>query len=335
MKTELNLGAISVSDHKYASLFFDWIIPLHSFSEVPECFKLSKNKIPSKDFSAISRLIPPDDPSEIPPADVRHPEKDGPDDHDMFELTLYHLKWLAHQPPPFFVRKKGIDVFRDPDNFMDENTAKVLEMGNALFLINAFARLGVSAIPVFPHEAAMLSAFPEGKNDAITLSINNIPLINTKKCKWEQISQIKEDSNSRIKLSRFRNFLQDEYSGKSANYIKDSLNVKISDYQEACKKHGFELIDATISVLLEGNTWLAASATTIAGILAGHLPEAGAINVFMGIGKVAITLDRELKKIESYKKQHELAFVFDISQKLLTKPNNTIERDRENRGILK
>lgn len=328
MRTEFNLGAISVSDHKFASLFFDWIIPLHSFSEVPESFRLSENKLSSKDYAAVSKLIPPDDPADIPPAEVKHPEKDGPDEHDMLELILYQVKSLAHAPPPFFLRGKNINVEKDPYNVIDENTAKAMELEHAIFLSNAFARFGVSAIPVFPHEAAMLGAFPEGKDDAITLSINNVPLINTEKSEWEQISQIKQDSDSRIKLARFRTFLHDEYSGKSEDYIKDSLNVKISDYQEACKKHGFELIDATISVLLEGNTWLAASATTIAGILAGHLPEAGAINVFMGIGKVALTLARELKKVKSYKKQHELAFVFDTSQKILTKPNKQLHKDR-------
>jgi len=59
--------------------------------------------------------------------------------------------------------------------------------------------------------------------------ISGISLIDAEHADWEQIISLREDSDSKEALRRFRLFTFDNYRGKSKSYIEDDIAKRIAD----------------------------------------------------------------------------------------------------------
>ncbi|EKG0020488.1 hypothetical protein RZ186_003784 [Vibrio cholerae] len=152
------------------------------------------------------------------------------------------------------------------------------------------------------------------ENLAMTLS--HIPLVDTSTSSWEQILEVRRDIKSRKKLQRLRIYLAKNYSGKSASFIEDEISVAIEDYELARKKHGFETIMSSISVLLDSKNIQSAAiagigAASIAGLEAG---VSGALIV--ELGKFTIELAKKRHAMRQWESSHDLAYLIELKRKL-------------------
>ncbi|MBI1811293.1 MAG: hypothetical protein HY035_09275 [Nitrospirae bacterium] len=110
-------------------------------------------------------------------------------------------------------------------------------------------------------------------SEDITVSLNNLALIDTSKASWDQILEIRKDENARKKLRNLRLFFYENYQNKSKEFIEDDLK-KIDDYKIACKDYGLQTCLSAISATMNSKNLVASSvaglsAAFFGGILAG------------------------------------------------------------------
>lgn len=158
--------------------------------------------------------------------------------------------------------------------------------------------------------------YEAGEGD-VTLSITNIPLVDTKKGQWDQILEFRKDRDSRKKLRNLRLFLHTNYQGKTLAFIEDDLNKRLDEYYNACKDWGFETLTSSISALtdsknlvelLEGST----CATLFGGPLVGLATGAS-----IELAKIVIMLAKKRHAFHKLKRDHDLAYLIEAKQQIV------------------
>jgi len=189
----------------------------------------------------------------------------------------------------------------------------------ALNLRRDLKRKGILAVPVASSLFYENEEGEEVENYVLEISVIGANLIDTDKVEWEQIYEFRRDRESRKKLRNFRLFLYGEYSGKPADYIRDDLQRKMENYRAACKKHGFELVEGTICSLLDSKSALGTVTIAATGTLIGD-PFITDVALLSGaaleIGKMSLKISSKLREIQSFKDNHELAYIFEAKKRL-------------------
>lgn len=75
----------------------------------------------------------------------------------------------------------------------------------------------------------------------IMITIANAPWIDLSVTPWEQIFEFRKDEDSVTKFRVFRRFLRNTYIGKSSAFIEDDILTSLATFEQARRKHGFEL----------------------------------------------------------------------------------------------
>lgn len=86
---------------------------------------------------------------------------------------------------------------------------------------------------------------------AIGFCIKGIPQILEDCLEWKQVEDFKLDNQSVDKLRRFRCWMYD-LNGKSENEIADKIELELSEYKEALKKHGIKYLPGALSTIILG-----------------------------------------------------------------------------------
>lgn len=144
------------------------------------------------------------------------------------------------------------------------------------------------------------------------ITLTGIELINATTASWEQIIEIRSDLEARLKLQRLRAFLTKNYLGKTRTYIEDDLARALADYDQARRKHGFDTVVSSISVLLDSGNLQAAIAAGIGAALFGG-PWVGLSSaVAVEVGKAAIEVSKRRRAVIDWKASHELAYIIEL-----------------------
>jgi hypothetical protein len=276
-----NLISISLeTDHKQCALFFDKILPLHSKETIPASICFDEY------------------------------QKINIDDK---------LKYLISEAGrlPFYsgwVKKDKIllpAIFPFIEDLRNEFASHVTK---------ELLRNGIPCVPIFSSFSNATKLYPDGSSNIIEISVIGAKLVDTQKVEWNQIIEFRNDPWAKEKIKRFRLFLYDNYQGKSKDYIEDSLHQKINEYEEACKKHGFELITTTIGSILDSKSAIAFTSIIVASILLGD-PALRDVALLSGsaieLGKISLRFAEKKKEIDFFKHNHELAYIFEAKNKLL------------------
>jgi len=198
----------------------------------------------------------------------------------------------------------------------------IREAANDASIVSKFVRFlqndaGFNPDFIFGQPNAATSAGQSA--DAIELQLLNTQIIDATKLEWRQIYDIRKDSIMQIKLRNFRLFLYDKMKDKSQAYVFDSISKKIDEYESACRKHGLELVEATVSSLLDSKSALAAVAIATAGLLLGE-PAIVEGSVLAGtvieIGKTTIKLAPKISAFQAMKREHEIAYLMELKKKI-------------------
>jgi len=155
-------------------------------------------------------------------------------------------------------------------------------------------------------------AFPE----YLAISLSGIPLVDTSQAEWDQIIDLRRDSESQNRLRNLRLFLYTNYQGKSVDYIQDDLGRRLHAYELARKKFGFEIVTSCFSTLLESkNVYSAIAGGFVAGLVGG-LSAAATAGTIIEVGKVALEFAKRRYQFKEMTQNHELAFVIEAYKRL-------------------
>jgi len=160
------------------------------------------------------------------------------------------------------------------------------------------------------------------------LSLTNLELIDVKQASWDQIIEVRNDSDSRKKLQRLRVFLANNYSNKSSSYIEDDISKGLEDYSIACKKHGFDTVVSSLSIMLDSKNIQSVAAAGIGAAFFGG-PMVGLSSVAaLELGKFAIEFSKQRRTMLDWQATHNLAYLVDVKSQLGTSSNKEIQRTR-------
>ena len=204
-------------------------------------------------------------------------------------------------------RKKLIEGYINNDKLPNGNTIR-----NAL---NHFAKqLGINRCSVLLPSRYADSI--HATDDDLTLTLTNIRLINTDRTKWEQILELRRDTDARRKLRNMKLFLQENYQGKSKEFIEDDFDKRLDDYSNVCKDHGLETCMSALSVILNAKHLQTAIAGGVAAALLGS-PIAGlGTAVCLGLGHIALEVAKRKHAFNKLKRDHELAYIIDAKERI-------------------
>lgn len=292
MKSETTI-AISTQDHLYAALLFDRVLPLHSADSVPATIRYDgaatvEAAMNNIDIVALARFA-----------------------------QLYKMRLNGTKPPdPVAVD----DWFRHQGDY--EFTADMfLEFQNMLAFRyqKELAKVGVNSVPMFNSEASYKGATLSvpGEKQAFEITLVQVPVIDTSNLTWDQVLDVRSDKDFTRKARRFRLFFAENYTGKTAAYIRDSLAERVDEYEEACKRHGVKLVLSTISELLESKSLLGSLGLATAAILTGNpivASTAALAGAAIELGKVVVRFADQKLDIDT-KEVGEVALLVDIKTK--------------------
>jgi len=189
---------------------------------------------------------------------------------------------------------------------------------NIALLHPYLASKGFWSVPLFTSPEVYQRFLQPGRSPSVEFRFIGIPLIDTSSLTWDQIIDIRTDTEFTKKLRRFRIFLNENYENKSQEFVIDDLLKKLDEYEQACKNHSLDLIISSLSKLLDSKSLLAALGITTAGILIGD-PELTNLGIISGsaidIGKLSLHIAEKKLNFENTFGASEISYLFDLKKK--------------------
>lgn len=159
------------------------------------------------------------------------------------------------------------------------------------------------------------SASADGADDDPIVRVAGLGLVDTSRASWEQILELRRDSKSRVQLQRLRSFLTEQYSGKSLAFVEDDLAQRISQYEDARRKHGFELVTGSISALLDASNLQAATAASLAAAIIGGPWLGASAATLIEVGKASLEFAKRRRTMVDWQSNHELAYIVELGER--------------------
>ncbi len=119
-------------------------------------------------------------------------------------------------------------------------------------------------------QAACREVYGTGERKGALAVLEGVPLIEETSLTWEQVSELRADMQSRRKLTRFLHWVEKEFVDRPPSVIREGIEHKLADYEDALKKHGIQRSLGRVSVLLDGGLWWAVASAfehTLAGLV--------------------------------------------------------------------
>lgn len=286
---------------RYAALFFDKVAIAN----------YERDDVPPESFW--QQVVPTIDGRILRLKDFENPKK--------YDYIVDHWgRDLISRKDPHFVALPGqfdSAPIQPPDDYDPIWDKLSLADNNILDAYELLQRKGINAVPFFYNKSSFDALFDTPSQSGIALSLIGIDVVDPYSLDWDQVLEIRRDRGSLRKLRNFRMFLYRNFDGKSVSYVRDNILKAIEEYENACRKHGIDMIHAAVNSILNSKSLLATSALTTSSILSGH-PEWASVTVLSGcaveIGKLCITMakkhyDHRMKTSES-----EVAYLVDLKE---------------------
>jgi len=281
---------------KLAAIFFDNVYNIDKTIEIPVSL-IANTKIDTKPFDEIARSL-----------------KDKPD----------YLGILAEKLiPKYFENKELInrdEVIEIITQTQKETKAKTYN----LFAIEVAKQLTMQkriGIPLFNESILFDHLERDYLNDSnqekVEIKIVNAPLISATELDWAQIVEAKKDEDFNKKVKRFCVFINKNYQGRGLPFIIDDLSIQIEDYQNACKKHGINLINETFKSLANSKSLFGTFGIAFCALLA-QMPEYAFVTSAIGAGleimNLHITVRQYEDKFESFVNESPVSMIFELNR---------------------
>ena len=285
--------AISITHLKEALVYFDYVIPVNLVGEaVREGWRL---KVPAEEFrletflpskALISEMLPP-----YLSADARF--------RDRLNKANIAMKDI-------FVKVHQSDTH-------DIEIADGVARWMIFRVINDF-KLDRVPVIVLPDMVA-----PDASEHAdVAVSLLSLKLMDTEKVSWEQLLEFRQDSAARNSLRRLRLFAFENYSGKTKDFIRDDILTRISDYEDAVRKWGFETKSGVITALLDSK--MVQGGLVTSGLYAlCHEPvaalAAAAVPVAIKLGQIALDIRKQQFAWRDVMRDNPVSYIVDANKR--------------------
>lgn len=193
--------------------------------------------------------------------------------------------------------------------------------GSSEGLVEAILEIGISKnnkiiAPVFSSKRYQQRFCPSGEDDVVELILPQMHLINTKKLDWNQVIEIKKDKDANIKIQRMRTFIFNKYQNVPVSFIRDDIARQFDEYEQACQKHGLELLHSSLSLLVDSKSLLTVIGLSTVALSLG-IPLVSLTPVLLSEAlretvKLIINAQEKKMDLKLYKRQHPLQFIFEI-----------------------
>lgn len=176
------------------------------------------------------------------------------------------------------------------------------------FFARYAASLGITSpdvlLPTFS------GSYPTANEDPV-VRLSQVQLVDANRASWEQILALRSDAQARLRLQRLRAFAETNYTGKSISYVEDDLASRIDEYEQARKKHGFEVITGSLSALLDANNLHAAVGATLAAAILGGPLAAMSAAACIELGKFSLEFAKRKRTMVDWATSHPLAYLVE------------------------
>ena len=182
-------------------------------------------------------------------------------------------------------------------------------MSNALFQEH-----GIKAIPMFKSIAACEREYRVGDTAAIVAAVEQLGVVDEQGLRWDQVMELRRDTEARNKLRRMRHWLDTEFVGKPVSFVSDALSVRLENYEWALRKHGIDTVLGSFADLLDHRFLPAALAATAGLALAGGEFWAAVGATGMLAGRAVLSVTSRLVDLADKKRGNhsEVAFIHQI-----------------------
>jgi hypothetical protein len=292
--------AISFDDTKNAALYFDRVIPI-AFRVLRGTGTGLVCEIPDEvEAEVLVQLIFGDDAPK----------------HKIISYLDDYWSPLMRRIQPLVKRKRNStdpDAYSEvKDLYLSDASAPDVDSVRAAFR-DFSASLGAQSVSVLLPANDGSSSFSQTYS---SLVLTDLPLINTASASWAQIMEIRKDPEARMRLRRLRLFCLEHYVGKPRSFIEDDLLKRLDDYERTRKKHGFDAVTSSLSILLEASTLQAAAVAGIGFALFGGPITGMSAGAAVELGKVLIELTKRRADIRNLADGHDLGYIIQARSRL-------------------
>src|SRR5262249_27532785 len=203
-----------------------------------------------------------------------------------------------------------------PESFEDETEPVLTEEGR-IAVLEYYGRMGTIVIPAYRQHSTFVRDFPNGKRIAYEAVLLNLPLVDPSSTTWEQVLDFRNDARARGTYRDLRLWLESGLQASSVQSAGDVINQKVSDYEWALKKHGFQTKLGAFTSVLDLKTSLATSTAAAVGFSIGGPIWAAIASGTLFAGQVlANVLEKRIEVGDIYRSSHrEIAMIYDANKK--------------------
>jgi len=179
------------------------------------------------------------------------------------------------------------------------------------------AGVSVVAVPLYDTADRCAREYRSGAYEVVLAVLPQVPLPVESMLVWDQVVEMRRDDESRMRVRRFKHWLDTDMVGKPATYISNEIAIRIVDYEKALKKHGVATAIGSLQAALDAKV-LTGGAAAIASLSFANSPTAALIaGGAVVLGNVALYLARALFDIENVREstQPEIAFIAEVADR--------------------
>jgi hypothetical protein len=286
--------AISITHLKEALVYFDYVIPVNLVGEaVREGWRL---RVPAEEFTLETFLPPKALVSEMLPP------------------YLSENAWFRERLNKANIAMKNIFVKAHQSDKDDIEIADGVARWMIFRVISDF-KLDTVPVIVLP---GMVSREKSERAD-VAISLVSLKLVDTENVSWEQLLEFRQDSAARSSLRRLRLFAFENYEGKPQDFIRDDILTRISDYEDAVRKWGFETKSGVLTALLDSK--IVQGGLVTSGLTAlCHEPLAAiasaAVPVAIQLGRIALDIRKQEFAWRDVMRNNPVSYIVDANEKL-------------------
>jgi hypothetical protein len=293
-----NTTAISITHLKEALIYFHYVIPVNLVLEAVREGQLAK--VPAEEFRLESFLPPKALVSEMLPPHLSE--------------NAYFRERL----------NKANNATRDVyvKSHLGNKEDREIANGVATWMLGR-------VISEFNLENAPVVVLPDmvkpdsSERADVAISLVSMKLVDTENVSWEQLLEFRKDLSARNGLRRLRLFAFENYAGKSEDFIKDDILTRISDYDDAVRKWGFETKSGVITALIDSK--IVQGGAVMSGLAAlCHQPLAAiassAVPLAIQLGRIALDIRRQQFALRGVMRNNPVSYIVKANEILSCKP---------------
>lgn len=174
----------------------------------------------------------------------------------------------------------------------------------------------ISAVPVLTTTSEARDQYKPGLIAALVTAIAEIAVVDEKSLKWRQVIEFRNDKQARANYHRLIHWLDSEMVGKSREFIRDEIAVRLDRYESSLRKHGIQTLIGTIESIADPAFITSAAALLGVSTWAG-VQAAGALTIVsLGVGRAACTAAKSLLDLNEARRGpgSEIALIHELKR---------------------